>query len=226
MRGMWAWVLLVLLLLAQLAASFWAMALTARGVLLALPPLDAAAQLFGGRMTLVFAVSAGLAALLPGSLAAIAMWRLRVAGPVLGILASPLLLPLPVLMVQYEPQAWPIIGIVAGQGIALGALCGALRLRRLEHGVLKAAASCGWGPFAAYRKLVLRRLAPGMLAAFVLAVCLQVVAVMGLDSLSAATPGHAGMSIPAMRNSLLLAGGLAIALCLLITVALGFLRRR
>jgi putative spermidine/putrescine transport system permease protein len=226
MRGMWAWVLLVLLVLAQLSASFWAMALTLHGVLLTIPPLDAVEQLLGGRLTLVFAASAGLAAIIPGSLAAIAMWRLRVAGPVLGILLAPLLLPLPVLMAQYEPQAWPVIGIAVGQGIAIGAICGAFRLRRLEHGVLKAAASCGWGTFAAYRKLVLRRMAPGVLAALVLAVCLQAVNLAGLESLGAATPGHVGISIPAIQNSLLLAAGLAIALCLLVTLAVAFLRRR
>jgi len=225
-RGVLSWLLLVLLMLVQLAASFWAMALTMRGIVLVLSPYDAMMHLFANRLTWIYVATASVAALLPGSLAAMAMWRLRVSGPVLGVIAAPLLMPLPVLMFHYDTQSWPVIGLVVSQGLAIGVLCGALRLRHLEPALLRVAASSGWGPVAALRRVVLRQMMPGMFAALVLAIGLQIVNVAALQSLDAATAGNISASIATMQSAFLLAGGLAVGLCLLLAIAIALLRRR
>jgi ABC-type spermidine/putrescine transport system permease subunit II len=225
-----AWAALVLLLLLEFVSACWTAMLTMHGAVMSDQPLQILQKLFTDPSAVVFCATAALAALVFGGVAAITMWRLQAGRLVTALILIPLLLPLPYYLFEHDPMlrfAWPS---ALGQGIAIGALCGVVRLSGLNPSVLQAAANCGVGPITAYCRLVLSRIAPALLAAALLAVALQVTNLAGRAALGAGPIADFMFPEPersdVMMHAAVIGGGVALSLTLLTTVALALLRRR
>eukprot|EP01037_Dinobryon_pediforme_P005747 gene5747-5810_t len=161
-------------------------------------------------------------ALMPGALAAMALWRLRSAGLATGLLIVPLLVPAVLFPFDADlnGRAATLLSH-ASLGLALGALCGMTCLAPLEIGVLRAAAHSGVSPWGALRRVVLPVMLPGLAAATLLAITMPIVAAIIRASLR--LPALAVHGLP---NVLMLAGaGLAVVLAAIAAATATLLRR-
>jgi len=166
------------------------------------------------------AMVAVVAALGPGSLVALALWRQRL-GLVAGLLVTPLLMPVALLG---SGENWAIL--LAGHasvGLALGALCGFIGLCGVDPRLLRAAASCGVSPGRAWIRVLLPLAAPGVLAGVVLAN----VASMALSLVGVAMrhPWLGWMGLTVSPASAVVVCGSALVPCVAVGVALALLRR-
>jgi ABC-type spermidine/putrescine transport system permease subunit II len=168
--------------------------------------------------------SAVAAAILPGTLAAMALWRMRLSGLAAGLLLAPLLLPIALFGFDDGPRALTIFLLAhAGLGLGLGTLCGIACLAWLDLGVLNAAACSGVSPWGTMRRVVLPVMAPGILAATLLAATIP----LALAMLRTALGLHAlVIALPAQPKIIALAAiGLAITLTAIASAAAILLRR-
>lgn len=187
------------------------------------PDLAALLQRSLGSATPAIAVAA-TAAILPGTLAAMALWRMRLSGLAAGFLLAPLLLPMALFSFGDDASGQVAFLLAhAALGMGLGTLCGIACLAWLDLGVLRAAACCGVSPWGALRRVVLPVMAPGILAAALLAATISLGAAMtraglGLHTLAVALPPHP-------KILLMAAAGLAVVLAAVTSVVLVLLRR-
>jgi ABC-type sulfate transport system permease component len=163
------------------------------------------------------ALVAMLAALGPGTLAALALWRRRRLGLRGGLLLTPVLMP--VALLAGGDTLLRLAGH-AGLGLALGAICGFIGLSTVDPALLRAAASCGLSPPRAWRAVLLPLAGPGVLAGLVLAN----VASLALSLVAAAPPLplEALLRHPAAMTAAL---GVSLLLCAATAAALALLRR-
>lgn len=111
--------------------------------------------------------TAVLFAAVPGTILAIAMWRLRLSALVAGFMLAPLLVP--AILAGSPGDALAVLLLRhASLGLALGTACGLIRLRAVDLGVLRAAACCGLSPRDILRRVLLPLVMPGMVAAALL----------------------------------------------------------
>lgn len=222
LRTSLAWLLLALLGLFQILA-------------LTLPPalllgghgpgaLPALAHQIGGGTALPVLDAAIAAAIVPGTLAAMALWRLRVWGLAASLLLAPLLLPMALLAATDGPAGLAAAVIAhASLGLGIGVGCGLGSLAGLDRGVLRAAACCGVSPLGMIWRVVLPVMAPGMLAAILLS---------ALASLGTSLVGllHGRIDDIALLTTLppatwLAASGSAALVCAIAWISLVLLRR-
>ncbi len=221
-RAILSWLVLVVLCLLQLAAlvGFFALLLTQPGA----PKLpDLVDALSTGRLPVAIAVAVG-AAVLAGPLAAMALWRLRLAGIATGLLLAPLLLPLALPSFGDGRTGIAVLLLShASLGLALGTLCGVASLGWLDLGVLRAAAHSGVSPWGALRRVVLPVMAPGIFASILLSAVVPLLLAMvrlsfGLEEIALAVP-------PQARITLLAASGMAVLLAAIASASVVLLRR-
>lgn len=221
-RALLARLVLVALCLMQMAVlvGYFGVLLMQPGA----PKLPALLEALGaGRLPLEIAVAVATAAL-AGPLAAMALWRLRLAGIATGLLLAPLLLPL-----ALPSFGGDRIGLLvallrhASLGLALGTLCGVASLGWLDLGVLRAAAHSGVSPWGALRRVVLPAMAPGILASILLAAFAPLV--MAIFRLSLGLADFSLTMPPQMRITILAAAGMAVVLTAVTSSAVVLLRR-
>jgi putative spermidine/putrescine transport system permease protein len=128
----------------------------------------ARAMLFG---TAPIALAAAVAAAaVPGTLVALALWRLRYWGLTAGLLLAPVLMPIALLAPGAGPANLAIqLAGHASLGLGLGACCGLLGLLSVDRGVLRAAQCCRVSKLGAVRRVLLPLMAPGISAGLLLA---------------------------------------------------------
>ncbi len=185
---------------------------------------DGALQLLAGVAPAALA-TAVVASVLLGSVAALALWRLRFWGLAAGLLVSPILFPVALLARGGSTES--LVALFAGHaslGVAFGALCGLVCLIGVDGGMLRAAACCGVSPIDAIRRVLLPLMVPGIAAGAVLSaaasVCLSAV------SQLQGTPAEFKTLLHQPAPIWLAAGGFALVLCAVASVALVLLRRR
>lgn len=217
-----AWVAVILLALVQVAvlAGIPALGLAGTGITwrdLALPLLHGPAPWA--------AVAAIAGAMVPGTVAGVALWRARAASLFVGLLAAPVLLPL--LLVPHMPDNVAIVpdvvALVAGHaamGLGFGAVCTALSLASLDGGMLRAAASCGWSPLGVFARLMLPLAIRGTAAGVLLAALLSLAA-----SLGHLLPGVSAFTTALPRDVLLATLGGALVAAALVAGATSLLSR-
>jgi ABC-type spermidine/putrescine transport system permease subunit II len=162
------------------------------------------------------------ASVLLGVPAALALWRRQGWGLVAGVLLAPLLLPATWLG-QIGANAELMLVGHASLGVAIGTACALAGLRLVEPGLLRAAASCGVSPFAAYRRVVLRLLVPGILAGVLLAGASSVAA--SLMALAPSRPAPLAALMGLGLSPALAVVAVAVALWAVTVAALTLLRR-
>jgi ABC-type spermidine/putrescine transport system permease subunit II len=220
LRSILARIVLAVLCLAQLAAAaaFLAVMQAQPGA----PTLHAMLQSLTEGILPLAILAAVYCALVPGALAAMALWRLRSVGLATGLLIVPLLLP--AVLFPFDTDLNGRLATVithASLGLALGALCGMACLTSLEIGVLRAAAHSGVSPWGALSRVVLPVMLPGLAAAMLLAITVPIVA--AIIRLSLNLPPLAIHKLP---NVVMLAGaGLAVLLAAIAAAAATLLRR-
>ena len=195
-------------------------------MLLARPPhsLDGICRLMlAGDAPLALGLSVA-SAIVPGSIAALLLWRLRTWGILAGLLLLPLLVPT-TLLTPYSDTSSELLLLIthAGQGLAFGTACGLLSLLGVEPGVLRAAACCGVSPASALRRLLLPMMAPGILAGIMLAATASAGSsiVQALQGIPMSLLTFQTVPPPIW----LAAGGLALLVCALFGAALALMRR-
>lgn len=203
-----------------LLAGFLAVILAQQGA----PDLASLLRQSLGRTETLAVVLAVAAAMLPGTIAAMALWRTRRSGMSAALILSPLLLPMALFSFGDDPRGHALFLLAhAGLGLGLGTLCGMACLAWLDLGVLRAAACSGVSPWGAMRRVVLPVMAPGILAASLLSAIMPVAMALlrsGLDlrALSLATPSQPVIVLMA-------AAGLAVILAAFLWAVLALLRR-
>lgn len=164
------------------------------------------------------------AATLPGTLAAMALWRMRLSGLAAGLLLAPLVLPMALFSFGDGSNGQVAFLLAhAGLGLGIGTLCGIACLAWLDLGVLRAAACSGVSPWGALRRVVLPVMAPGILAAALLSAIIPLVtailrAGLGLHALVVLVPAQP-------RIVLMAAAGLAVVLAAITSAVMVLLRR-
>lgn len=164
------------------------------------------------------------AAIFPGTLTAMALWRMRLSGLACGLLLAPLLVPMALFSFGDGPSGHAIFLLAhASLGLGLGTLCGIACLAWLDLGVLRAAACSGVSPWGALRRVVLPVMAPGILASFLLAIIIPVTMALLRSGLEL----HAlALALPAQpRIVLLAAAGFAVVLAAIASAVMILLRR-
>jgi ABC-type Fe3+ transport system permease subunit len=221
-RAILARLILVVLCLLQLAAlvGFFTLLLTQPGA----PKLpDLVDALSAGRLPMAV-VAAVATAVLAGPIAAMALWRLRLAGIATGLLLAPLLLPLALPSFGDGRIGLAVVLLShASLGLALGTLCGMASLFWLDPGVLRAAAHSGLSPWGALVRVVLPVMAPGILASILLSAIVPLLLAMARLSFGL---GDMALSVPPqMRLTLLAASGMALLLAAVASASVVLLRR-
>jgi putative spermidine/putrescine transport system permease protein len=159
-----------------------------------------------------------------GSAAAVALWRLQLRGITIGVILAPLLLPIAALAQGGHAQAQMLV--LAGHaslGLAFGTGCSFARLAHVDRGVLRAAMCCGVSPLGTVRLVLLPLMAPGIWAGALLAA-------LGSLGLSLATLIHGTpaplTAMPVMPPAFWLTiTGSGLLFCAVTTLALRLLRR-
>ena len=180
-------------------------------------------QSLGGPEALAIASSVA-AAILPGTLSAMALWRMRLSGLAAGLLLAPLLLPIALFSLGDDPNGVRMALLAhTSLGLGLGTLCGIACLAWLDLGVLNASACSGVSPWGTMRRVVLPVMAPGILAATLLAAIIPI----ALAMLRTALGLHAVViALPAQPKIIALAAiGLAIVLTAIASAVAILLRR-
>lgn len=165
---------------------------------------------------------AAASSLIPGSLAALALWRRRHWGLAAGLLIAPALLPLGAL--APGPGLAALLTRTAGHaslGLAIGTGCGLIALARADIGVLRAAAACGVSPLGTLWRVMLPLMAPGIAAGVLLSATAS--AAIGLIGRLPAAPAGI-LAIPAV--AWLAAAGIALLLTAVTSASVILLRRR
>lgn len=224
LRAILSRMLLLVLCLLQVAtvAGFFVVLLTQPGI----PRLAVLVEtLSAGTLPIAMTVAAATA-LLAGPLAAMALWRLRLRGIVAGLLLAPLLLPLALPSFGDDPMGRALFLLDhASLGLALGTLCGVIRLGQLDLGVLRAAAHCGASPFGAMHRVVLPVMAPGILVSVLLSALVPLLLAVvrlsfGVDIVALVAPAAADLKV-----ALLAACGATVLLAALASATVMSLRR-
>jgi len=130
------------------------------------------------------AIAAIAGAVLLGTPAGMALWRIQENGVIAGILLAPALLP--ITLVAQNPESMDDIAQLsvmlashAGMGLAFGAGGTLLALLPLDGGMLRAAACCGLSPLEVYLRLMLPLALRGVAAGVLLAGVVSLFASLG-----------------------------------------------
>jgi putative spermidine/putrescine transport system permease protein len=170
-------------------------------------------------------LAAVLAALLLGTPAALALWRRQGWGLIVGVLLTPLLLP--VALLGGNGATMESLGVLlaghASLGLALGTACGLVGLSGVDPGMLRAAASCGVSPASAYRRVVWPLMAPGVVGGFLLSATASLAT--SLVALSLGRPPSLAALLGVGLSPALAVGGVALLLCAGTGSAMVLLRR-
>ncbi len=167
------------------------------------------------------ALVAVLAALGPGTLAALALWRLERLDLWAGVLVTPLLVPAALLGGSSEMGMR--LALHASIGLAIGALCGVIGLGGVDKGLLRVAASCGVSPARRFLRVLLPLAAPGVLAGLVLANVASVAVSLVSAAMTVSRPLRAVLDLPPASLGALVGAGLVP--CAAVAAALALLRR-
>jgi putative spermidine/putrescine transport system permease protein len=194
------------------------------GMIMAARPTGAAMALWdalvsgGAPLSAVVAVGAALG---PGTLAALGLWRWHGLGLAAGLLMAPLLVPM-ALLGGTDGFALRLVGH-GSVGLAIGAVCGFIGLSLVDRALLRVAASCGLSPVRTWLRVLVPLAAPGVLAGMVLANVASVS--LSVVSVALVSPRSVMAVLTVPSASLAAVVGAALVLCAAVAAALALLRR-